>query len=1142
MLKKGRVAAKVFGVVLCAALGTMSVSAAEITANEPEVTLTTSQSEYSGSEQITETVKIQNTTKEALTDITIKGNIPEEYVTEAGVSKQWEYSISEVAEGDFSEVAVTFLKKGAVETTDGNTNNGDAASGNTTERGKALHTGDSSHVGLWILICVISLCAVILLVKKKKGKKGMSVFLAAVMAGSFLWGGAFSANAAEADATADNIIEKTVEASKDIVVDGEKITLTVQVTYHVADETDTEEVDDVLSYEGYTKKWGDEFDGTELNRNDWNVELHEPGWVNAELQKYVDSEDNIYLEDGKLVIKPIQTKNADGTYSYTSGRVNTQGKHDFKYGLFEARVKVPEGKGYLPAFWLMPTTENIYGQWPRCGEIDIMEVHGSKTDTAYGTIHYGNPHKENQSTYVLEDSSFADEYHTFAVEWEPGKIKWYVDGRLYHETDDWYSATEGQGEITYPAPFDQPFYMILNLAVGGSWVGYPDETTDFENQAYEVDYVRVYQKDSYDENVNRPEKEVVLREPDANGNYVVNGDFAVAESLTDDKDWTFLTANGGEATAEIKNNAIHINTTKEGDVDYSVQLVQPNLPMQKGAYYRVSFDAYADAARTMGVKISAPDNGWIAYWNESTVNLSTEKKTYTYDFRMTNADDANGRLEFNMGNTGSTAAIHISNVKLEKTGYEEIAEDNTKTVLADGNYVYNGGFQEGNNRLGYWDIDNKAGADISVTNADPSDRRLRIIAPKGTSEENSVIISQSDLAMTAGDYAFSFEAEGDAGKTITFTVAGETDAAQLTGGRQTVSKKFAMGETADKSVLFKITEPGTYYLDNVRIVEDSLIKNGSFSGGFAGYEPFVDGSASASYVVDSLNEDNAADFTINNTGDAAWKIQLKQNNIELEQGQWYRLSLDAKSSIARKIMFAIQRDGSVDDDWTPYSGEKIIELGNDYQTYDITFQMKNATDLKALLSISMGAVDGTQIAEQHRVCIDNIKLEKIEAPEIPEIPAGENLLQNPDFLNDSMEPWSETIANWEADDAGAAATRTISQGAIVYDVTDPGANEWNVQLKQSGLALEAGATYEVTFKVNSTAARTIKTGVMSTSYTWYGGADIPLEANVEQTVTYEFVMTEADLGADFYISMGKIEGEDTPASTITISEIKLIKK
>ena len=104
--------------------------------------------------------------------------------------------------------------------------------------------------------------------------------------------------------------------------------------------------------------------------------------------------------------------------------------------------------------------------------------------------------------------------------------------------------------------------------------------------------------------------------------------------------------------------------------------------------------------------------------------------------------------------------------------------------------------------------------------------------------------------------------------------------------------------------------------DNVRIEEDSLIKNGSFNAGFSGYEPYVDSSISSdvTYVVDSLNEDNAADFSINNTGDAAWKIQLKQNNVELEKEQWYRLSLDAKASIPRKLMFAIQRDGSSDDD------------------------------------------------------------------------------------------------------------------------------------------------------------------------------------------------------------------------------------
>ena len=152
-------------------------------------------------------------------------------------------------------------------------------------------------------------------------------------------------------------------------------------------------------HEGYTLVWEEQFDGDSLNREDWNVELHDPGWVNEELQAYVDSTDNIYIEDGDLVLKPIETVNEDGTKSYTSGRVNTQNKHDFKYGLFEARLKVPKGQGFLPAFWMMPTSENLYGQWPRCGEIDIREVMGQATNTLYGTIHFGHPHSESQGTY-----------------------------------------------------------------------------------------------------------------------------------------------------------------------------------------------------------------------------------------------------------------------------------------------------------------------------------------------------------------------------------------------------------------------------------------------------------------------------------------------------------------------------------------------------------------------------------------------------------------------------------------------------------------------------------------------------------------------------------------------------------------------
>lgn len=757
--------------------------------------------------------------------------------------------------------------------------------------------------------------------------------------------------------------------------DGSGKSAVCEVTVVETGETATD-----LDYSGYTLKWEDQFNGDSLNRDDWNVELHEPGWVNSELQEYVDSKENIYIKDGKLVLKPVKTVDDKGNASYTSGRVNTQNKHDFKYGLFEAKVKVPKGQGFLPAFWMMPTNENLYGQWPRCGEIDIMEVMGQTTDTCHGTIHYGNPHSQSQGTYTLDNGSFSEDYHLFSAEWEPGKISWYVDGKRIHTENDWYSATEGQGEITYPAPFDQPFYMILNLAVGGSWVGYPDETTDIENAAFQIDYVKAYQKDSYDENVEKPVQQVDLREPDANGNYVNNGDFANAEDLTDDKDWAFLTALGGEASAQIKDKEISIVTANEGTVDYSVQLVQPNLPLKKGGVYKVSFDAYADEARMMKAGVSAPDRGYKRYLADTNVELTSSKQTFSYEFTMTDVDDANARLEYNLGAAGSKAGVHISNVSLVKVGQKDL-ENGEKSVLTDGNYVYNGSFQEGKNRLGYWDITKPQGAKAAVTNTD-NIRRLKVEAPAGTSEENPVLVSQKGLALSdGGQYALSFSAQGEKGKRVKAVAAGKAfDASLASEGEESFSYKFtADAGAADKSIVFRFEAPGTYYLDNVRLVEDTLIKNGSFKAGFAGYEPFVDGSADAEYVVDSLTEDHAADFSIRNTGDAAWKIQLKQNLVELEKGQHYRLSMDAKSDIDRKIMFAIQRDGSKhNDDWTPYTEEKVIELSKDYKTYEIEFEMTEDSDPEAVLSVSMGAVEGTQISEKHRVCIDNIKLEKID--------------------------------------------------------------------------------------------------------------------------------------------------------------------
>ena len=675
--------------------------------------------------------------------------------------------------------------------------------------------------------------------------------------------------------------------------------------------------------------------------------------------------------------------------SYTSGRISTQNLKTFTYGRFEVRAKVPNGQGYLPAFWLMANDENVYGQWPRCGEIDCMEVMGQDTNKLYGTIHYGNPHAESQGTYTIKDGekSFSDDFHTFTCDWEPGKITWYVDGIKYHEESNWHSTTEGQGTLTYPAPFDQPFYIILNLAVGGSWVGNPNEETNFVNNPFVVDYVRVYQKDSYDENVTRPEvKFEPTNEPDDSGNYIKNSTFAEAEDLTDDTNWKFITALDGAATAEIKDNSMVISTENAGTVDYSVQLVQANVPFEKGATYEVSFDAQASENRKMNVDVKAPDRGYQSYMKTMVPELTTEMKHFSTQFVMKADSDVNGRLEFNMGNAGS-GDIVLKNVVVRKTAEPDPNAKEEKTILANGSCIYNGSFQEGKNHLGYWDI-TPEGADIKVTGLSDG-RRL-------VTEGKSVTISQSDLAFKEGTaYALSFDAYAQNGATVVATVGGNTYKVNVEAGNEKkdyVVKIPATAKFTDKTVSLKIE--GAISLDNVKMVEDAKIKNGSFNDSLSGYEVYVDSAAKATVVVDSLKENNALDVTVDDTGADDWRIQIKQNNVLLEKGKKYKLSYEAKSTIDRKIRVVMQGGAALG--WPVYSehsddqdaNDGIVTLTSEYQKFTEEFIMTEETDAKAFLSICLGNVDG-QITDQHRIVIDTISLVEVENP-TPENPTPEN--------------------------------------------------------------------------------------------------------------------------------------------------------
>ncbi len=234
--------------------------------------------------------------------------------------------------------------------------------------------------------------------------------------------------------------------------------------------------------------WSDEFESARLDPAKWVYAIGGNGFGNKELQYYTDRSQNVFIDRGMLVIKAARESytGADGvTREFTSGRILTQGKFAQAYGRFEARIKIPYGQGIWPAFWMLGADR---GRWPDIGEIDIMENIGKEPTTVHGTIHgpgYSGG-KGIGSAYKLPDGKpFSEDFHVYAIEWEPNVIRWYVDQQIY-KTITPADLPPGTRWV-----FDHPFYLLLNLAVGGNWPGSPDESTKFPQGMY-VDYVRAF--------------------------------------------------------------------------------------------------------------------------------------------------------------------------------------------------------------------------------------------------------------------------------------------------------------------------------------------------------------------------------------------------------------------------------------------------------------------------------------------------------------------------------------------------------------------------------------------------------------------------------------------------------------------------
>lgn len=756
--------------------------------------------------------------------------------------------------------------------------------------------------------------------------------------------------------------------------------------------------------------WSDEFSKSEIDHSKWNFETGNwivdkdgnpvaAGWGNNEKQFYTDKNENAFVKDGKLVIRAKKEQASDqfGTYDYTSAKLTTKGTFSKTYGRYEMRAKLPTGKGLWPAFWMLPE-EDRYGGWAASGEIDIMESWGSQPDKVAGTIHYGETWPNNKYTgkdYHFAEGDGIDKWHTYAVEWEPGEIRWYVDGQLYQTQNDWYAKEANKAsKYSYPAPFDQDFYLIMNLAVGGWFDGDVDETTPFPAEM-EVDYVRVFdlKNGKYRDAVEPTysDEEIVLpegaKQPLDDGNLVYDEDYTEpittvtngAQALNPTY-WNYVALPdfGGVGSIDVIDLAgarfADISIDQAGSQPYSHQLIQ-NVSLGKGGHYKVTFDAKADAARSIAVKVGGgPERGYAKYSDEGSFDLTTDVQTYSMTFDMTEETDLAARLEFNVGL--STSGVQIGNVRVEQTPREAFDPNATKLMLGDGNHVYNGTFDQGAmDRMTYWTFD--PGVTKGTGTVDPVERLFRFETNKKKGAP-ATLVQQGIQLQEGHEYVLRFKARAERVDGLQVGLNGSDGDAYLPLKRIALSKAFDTYEIpftmeAGTDLMSQLqfilgSEKGVIEIDDVELrdvtpvyIDPSPLKNGAFTEGLTNWGSYVHFDAQA--AVEAVNE--AARISITQEGNEAWSVLIEQGGLELQQDQTYVVQFDASSTVARSFEVTLENVG-----YYRYLSEVVaVTPETNTYTFEVTMPVTDVTGLKFL----MGRTEGSPLGA-HDITIDNVSV------------------------------------------------------------------------------------------------------------------------------------------------------------------------
>ena len=742
--------------------------------------------------------------------------------------------------------------------------------------------------------------------------------------------------------------------------------------------------------------WSDEFNGTSLDKTKWGYDIGNgfwsgdtwiSGWGNNEKEYYTDREKNVKVSDGKLVITAHkesykgQAAGSQATFDYTSGKIKTKDLFSKKYGRFEIRAKLPTGKGLWPAIWLLPQ-EDVYGGWATSGEIDIVEGWGSKPDRVAGTLHYGSVWPKNVHTgedYIFKNST-VEEFHDYVLEWLPGEMRWYVNGELYQVQNNWYARNSNEAlDYTYPAPFDQPFYMILNVAVGGWFDGDPDRATTFP-QTMEIDYIRVYDLEGgYDENVQKPrlvnkEQLPATAKKAINGNFIYNGDFK-----NDGANWQLLSHFGGNAKysfEQINNQKfLKADIEKAGEQTYSIQVIQ-EAPILKGNWYKLSFDAKAEKDREFGIKIGAGESrGWKAY-TTNTFSIGTAINTYSTLFQMNDETDLEGKVEFHGGL--STSNFWLGNVKLEiVTNPEEEIENMIKSPLLNGNLIYNGSFDQGNQkRMQFWNTESR------TTTFEVKERRLNV----SSNGDNARLIQKGIQLLANESYLFKFKASSDKGQKVNIKFVNKaedkiyfSETLNLSKDLKEYSLRFK-NNTRDmdaKLIVEFLDNKGLVVLDefflrklidysNIQMVlVNENFKTASATRDWATWSGGAYGFGGEQKY--SLDRKMGAKLFVSDIGYEEWSNMFTRG-VKLTKGVKYRMSFDMSSSINRDVRVVIEN--------ATYQRAVQKLVASDKKVKNIVVEFVADRDEDATIKVLTGKIGKTQ-NRPHSVFINNFKLEVV---------------------------------------------------------------------------------------------------------------------------------------------------------------------